>query len=231
MPISSAPGPALAGLVLDQKIRGIYRLKQALWRRSPQGKSFLLGQVQDATGSLGFVWWHADEQRQGALAQAPYLELEAKVELHKERLQLVLLGAKAHDGAGLDPASFQPAPAIDPERLWIRLEELIASIADPWLGPLLRALLVDDAAFATAFREAPAAVSMHHAWRHGLLAHTVAVTELALLLGGRYPTLDRDLLVAGALLHDACKCQELAWEGGPYRYTEAGNLIGHIRWA
>jgi 3'-5' exoribonuclease len=98
----------------------------------------------------------------------------------------------------------------------------------PKIHDLLRAIFIDDADIARRFREAPAAISMHHPWASGLLAHSISVARLADDVARRYPNeLDRSLLIAGALLHDLAKIDELSWRGA-YSYTTPGNLIGHI---
>ena len=107
-----------------------------------------------------------------------------------------------------------------------RLRALLSSIQ---LVPL-RALLLDrldDAAFAAAFARAPAAKSIHHAMLSGLLEHTLSVCELADRIAALYPILNRDLLLAGAFLHDVGKTRELASETG-FDYTDERRLVGHI---
>ena len=69
---------------------------------------------------------------------------------------------------------------------------------------------------------------MHHAYLGGLLEHTLAVAKLGGLIADCYPALDRDLLMAGALLHDIGKTRELAFAAFPFEYTVRGRLVGHL---
>jgi len=69
---------------------------------------------------------------------------------------------------------------------------------------------------------------MHHAYIGGLLEHTLSVTGLAMRIAEHYPSLDRDLLVAGALLHDLGKIREFSFSSVPFDYTEEGRLVGHL---
>jgi 3'-5' exoribonuclease len=75
-------------------------------------------------------------------------------------------------------------------------------------------------------RQAPAAVSVHHAWIGGLLEHTLQLLRLAEVMLPLYPELSRDIVLMGLFLHDLGKTSELSWERG-FNYTAEGNLIGH----
>jgi putative nucleotidyltransferase with HDIG domain len=92
----------------------------------------------------------------------------------------------------------------------------------------LRQLVADTlAAWGAELREHPAAKSIHHAYRGGLLEHVVSMAELAARLCTHYPELDRDLVLVGVLFHDLGKIRELG--AMPLNdYTREGRLIGHI---
>jgi 3'-5' exoribonuclease len=107
------------------------------------------------------------------------------------------------------------------------LEAAVASFTNPDLKRLLQALMADPA-IAQAYREAPAARQLHHAWLGGLLEHVVSLLGLADRVAAHYPMLDRDLLLTGVILHDLGKIRELAWETG-FEYTIEGSLLGHIQ--
>jgi 3'-5' exoribonuclease len=69
---------------------------------------------------------------------------------------------------------------------------------------------------------------MHHAYLHGLLEHTLSVTRLADSVCRHYDTLDRDMLVTGALCHDIGKVDEISFTSPSFNYTDDGRLLGHI---
>ena len=104
-----------------------------------------------------------------------------------------------------------------------QVRSLAAQVRDPHVRALLAAFL-DDPEIGPAFRRAPAAKSIHHAHEGGLLEHTLSVMELGGRVCDHYPQLDRDLVVAGALLHDIGKTRELS-DGD---YTDEGRLVGHL---
>ena len=120
-----------------------------------------------------------------------------------------------------------PATTRDVGALWAQLEASVESLANPDLKRLLKALLADSA-LAQAYREAPAARQLHHAWLGGLLEHVVSLLGLADRVAAHYALLDRDLLVTGVILHDIGKIRELEWETG-FDYTVEGVLLGHIQ--
>jgi 3'-5' exoribonuclease len=104
--------------------------------------------------------------------------------------------------------------------------ELVETVRDPHLGKLLRSFFMDEE-FARSFSESPASITLHSAAVGGLLRHTLNVAELCLKVKEIHPELDRDLLLAGALLHDIGKVQSFRISSN-ISQTEKGNLIGHI---
>jgi 3'-5' exoribonuclease len=107
------------------------------------------------------------------------------------------------------------------------LDARVAGVQDPWIRQLLSHLLVEDADLRAVFAQAPAAKSMHHVFLGGLLEHTLSVAGMAMRSCNHYPELNRDLVLAGVLLHDLGKTAELTYRRS-FGYSDAGNLIGHI---
>jgi 3'-5' exoribonuclease len=111
------------------------------------------------------------------------------------------------------------------------LDAYIGSIRDRPLRSLLRRCLGRETATGRAFRQHSAATRNHHAYLYGLLEHTLSVTGVCLRLAEHYKEqgvlLDRDLLIAGALLHDIGKTVEIDAPPAP-AYTTPGKLLGHI---
>ena len=113
------------------------------------------------------------------------------------------------------------------DELWQKLLGFVESFTDPHLKLLLNTLLADSG-LAQAYREAPAAKQLHHAWLGGLLEHVVSLLTLADRVAPHYPILHRDLLLTGVVLHDIGKVRELAWDVG-FEYSVEGTLLGHIQ--
>lgn len=133
--------------------------------------------------------------------------------------------------------SMRPASAYDPEELIAsgthsrdelvsEFTELVRSVNDSGLRRLLRAVF-GDKQFFERFQRCPGAQTHHHAYLGGLIEHTVAVASLCTTLAERYEMVDRDLLIAAAVLHDVGKVDELEYTTS-ITYTAEGRLVGHV---
>jgi 3'-5' exoribonuclease len=115
---------------------------------------------------------------------------------------------------------------MDPDAMFAQIRALVAQVRDGHVRALLESFL-DDPELAPAFRRAPAAKSIHHAFVGGLCEHTLSVMQLGWRICDHYPQLDRDLVTAGCLLHDFGKSREISPEPG-FEYTDEGKLVGHL---
>jgi 3'-5' exoribonuclease len=155
-----------------------------------------------------------------------FLRVQGKASVYLGKMQLVVQDlARLPDGE-VDLADYLPVAARSTEELVGELRTRVGSLTDPHLRRLLEAFLADPA-FLQLYATAPAAKTMHHVYLGGLLEHSLAVADLADDVSRRYPGVQRDLLVAGALLHDIGKVAELCYERS-FDYTDEGKLIGHI---
>ncbi len=120
------------------------------------------------------------------------------------------------------------ASARTVEQMEQDLRELIATVQSPHLGKLLERILGSRSRTWVEFRDAPAAKHYHHAYRHGLLDHSVTVTQAVSALSGIFHGVNRDLAVTGALLHDIGKLDAYRRIGEEIEMTDAGRLHGEI---
>lgn len=119
-----------------------------------------------------------------------------------------------------------PTTSKDINSLWIELNDCIDSVHDDDVRRLLKEVFADKE-LASLFAKAPAAQTFHHAWIGGLLEHVVSLCYLCGLAQAHYSWINRDLLIAGALLHDIGKIHELGYTVAIH-YTDEGQLLGHI---
>jgi 3'-5' exoribonuclease len=143
--------------------------------------------------------------------------------------------AVAADAAdGFDPDAFRPRSKFDAAAMFDELCGLVRErIADEPLGELTLKLLSDNR---TELLTLPAATKNHHGFSGGFLEHVLSVVKSAIFFADKYadyypdlaPPLDKDLVVAGAVLHDIGKLRELEWRAEGPAYTDSGSLIGHI---
>jgi 3'-5' exoribonuclease len=127
-----------------------------------------------------------------------------------------------------DPADLLDGPAKPLERMVADLRELVTTIQDRDLRRLLDRFLAEDSALWKRWSEAPAAKTYHQAYRHGLLEHCLSVAQGVNAMSATFPGIDRDLAVAGALLHDIGKVEAYAIRGGTIELSDAGKLEGEI---
>jgi 3'-5' exoribonuclease len=119
-----------------------------------------------------------------------------------------------------------PRSSHDPDAMFAQIRALVSQVRNQHVRALLLAFL-DDPEIAPAFRVAPAAKAIHHAFLGGLCEHTLSVLQLGWRICDHYPQLDRDLVTAGALLHDIGKSREISTAPG-FEYTDEGKLVGHL---
>ena len=128
---------------------------------------------------------------------------------------------------GVDTADFVPGAPFSPELMYGRIIELAESFNDEMLKKLVLAVLDE---YKDKIINLPGAFKLHHAIRGGLLMHTLGICRMAGAVTAVYPSVDRDLLLAGAILHDIAKAEEfsVAPTGLVDGYTVEGTLIGHL---
>jgi 3'-5' exoribonuclease len=197
-------------------------------RTTKTNKPYLNLILGDKTGQIeGRVWDVSDPRIEKVFDRGDIVKVRGSVSRFDERNQVkVDILRKAQPGE-VEKADLLPATTFDVAVLWKQLQSYIESIANPDLRRLLDALLADPL-IAAAYREAPAARQLHHAWLGGLLEHVVSLLGLAERVAAHYKLLDRDLLLTGVILHDIGKIRELSWEVG-FEYTIEGTLLGHIQ--
>lgn len=190
------------------------------------GNPYLALTLMDRTGEIEARAWD-NAARLDAVAEVGRIVLvEAQVKAFRDQLQLTVTGLQLVAEGSVDLAHFMPASRRGVSDMQAELAGLIASVADPGLNRLLTGLF--QGKLLQEFSRAPAAKMMHHACLGGLLEHTLSVAGLALKICDHYPRLDRDLLLAGALLHDLGKVREFSYASLPFDYTDQGRLIGHL---
>ncbi|MDR1038731.1 MAG: HD domain-containing protein [Deltaproteobacteria bacterium] len=187
---------------------------------------YLTLRLMDRTGSVTAKVWNDAERLRSKLAEGRVAVFQGRVELWQERPQLNVKNVFLADESEVNQEDYVPVSARAPEDMRGEFMGLVASIADPdFRGITERALGRDEA---QGFWTAPAAKHFHHAFRGGLLEHTLSVLKLADMFSRHYAALlNRSLLMAGAALHDVGKVWEFTAPPGQ-DYTTKGRLLGHL---
>ncbi|MGH9606599.1 MAG: 3'-5' exoribonuclease YhaM family protein [Terracidiphilus sp.] len=197
-------------------------------RTTKTNKAYLNLTLGDKTGQMeGRVWEPGDPRIAKDFERGDIVKVRGSASRFEDRVQLKVDQLRLALALEAEKADMLPSTQYDVAVLWSRLEATVESLTNPDLKRLLAAVLADPA-IAQAYREAPAARQLHHAWLGGLLEHVVSLLALADRVAAHYPLLDRDLLVTGVILHDIGKIRELSWTTG-FDYTVEGVLLGHIQ--
>ncbi len=222
--------PTLKGLKEGEVFTGFLLAQEAAYKVSTRGSEYLELKLADASGDLKAFLWdvRAVEGDPDAVRADVFVKVKGRVEAYNGRAQLRLDKVRfAADTEIEDFGRFFPTSRRPVDGMLAELDGLIAGVADPWIRQLLEAVFVSDAERRAAFAKAPAAKSLHHVFLGGLLEHTLSVAAMARLACSHYRDLNRDLVLAGVLLHDVGKTVELSYQRS-FGYTDAGNLVGHI---
>jgi len=210
-------------------IQGFALLTRKELRQDRNGKSFIDLELADASGSIVAKIWSDSPALNGRFETHQFVAFRGSVKNYRDQLQLTIDDCREATEAdrhfGFDETKLIPSTREDIDDLWMRLQRLFTEEVE---RPIMRRLAAETlAAYGKELREHPAAKSMHHAYRGGLLEHVVSMGELALLVCGHYKDLDRDLVLLGVLFHDLGKLRELG--AMPVNdYTLEGRLVGHV---
>jgi 3'-5' exoribonuclease len=233
--------PPVATLREQQEVDGVYACTRKERRVSRTGTPYLTVELADRTGTIPARAFRDADVLAGRFERGQLVRVRGRVERFRAELQIALSAIASADGFQTEPARFLPVAYRDLDELEGFLEHLARELYDPGLAALLQALLADEELRAE-IRRAPcsapapaggwasgssARAGSHHAYLGGLLEHTVAVATMALELGVLHPRLDRDLLLAAALVHDLGKTREFTY-GAEIGISADGRLLGHV---
>jgi 3'-5' exoribonuclease len=197
-------------------------------RTTKSNKPYLNLILGDKTGQMeARVWDPGDPRIAKSFERGDVVKIRGCVSRFDDRMQLKIEQLRKSVAGEADKADLLPCTTCDVDELWRQLMDFVESFTDPNLKQLLVSVL-SDPDLAQAYREAPAAKQLHHAYLGGLLEHVISLLTLADRIAPHYPVLHRDLLLTGVILHDIGKVRELAWNVG-FEYTVEGTLLGHIQ--
>jgi 3'-5' exoribonuclease len=195
------------------------------------GKSgeYLALVLQDASGQVAGRMFDGVDRFKHEFEIGEFVRAEGRTSVHNGELQLVAgnirrVNPEQDAAQGFREEDCIPSAPRPIGDMWTELVALVEAVTDRHLRVFLLRLLTDHEA---ALRDWPAAQTVHHAYRGGLLEHVLSMAQAGTALARHYGA-RADLVLAGAILHDIGKLQELAYDQGATSYTRDGNLVGHI---
>lgn len=213
-------------LVAGSAIDEVFLLAERNMANKKDGNPFLNVTLADRTGQVKGVVWDQVARIAAAVAEGDFVHVRAQVGDYRGSLQLVVKDMVRVPEDQVDAADFLAASTRDAGKMFERLKEMTSRMQTPHLKALFETFWADDA-FVAAYTRAPAAKQMHHAYIGGLLEHTLSMAVLSGMIAGHYSGVDRDLLLAGVILHDVGKIRELEYTRR-IDYTDEGRLLSHI---
>ena len=189
------------------------------------GKPFLTLILQDRTGDIEAKLWDISEQDEQTYKAETIVKVSGDLHNYRGRLQLKIRQLRpASPQDGMKISDFLETAPVSQDEMMGKITQYIFDMKNPNIQRVTRHLLKK---YSQDFLVYPAATKNHHEFVSGLAYHVISMLDLAKAISGLYPSLDRDLLYAGVILHDLGKVTELS---GPIStaYTTEGNLLGHI---
>ena len=190
------------------------------------GDPYLALTLGDRSGQIEAKMWDNVDDVLNAFEQDDYLKIKGLINKYKQRFQLTIHKLRKLGDSEIEFADYLPKTAKDIDELWRTLTGFISTFENPHLKSLVHAFM-DDPEIAVAYRNAPAAKTLHHAYIGGLLDHVVSLFRSCDLICRNYAQVNRDLLLTGAFLHDIGKIHELTYNRS-FSYTTKGQLLGHM---
>lgn len=180
--------------------------------------------LQDKTGSLEGKKWEMTSDDEKIFEVGAFVLVEGDVLSYRSNLQIKVIEGKRLNEKEMDISQFTMAAPVPLATLETQLKKILASIQDDAYASITKTLIQK---YYDRFIVYPAATRNHHEYTHGLLYHTLSMIAHAEPLIAYYPPINRDLVIAGILLHDLGKTIEFS---SPViaKYTVEGRLIGHI---
>lgn len=208
-------------------ISDIYLCKKKDLGKKSSGDDYYALILGDKSGSVDGKVWNPNNPGIGEFESGDYVHIDGFVKVFNQRPQITINRLRKCNEGEYDPAEYLPTSTKDINTMYRELMAFIKGVKNQYLSKLLNAVFMEDKIVAKAFSEHSAAKTIHHAFRGGLLEHTVSVTKLCNGFADNYELLNRDLLLSAAMLHDIGKLKELS-DLPENDYTDEGQLLGHI---
>ncbi|MFS4458220.1 3'-5' exoribonuclease YhaM family protein [Bdellovibrio sp. HCB2-146] len=190
------------------------------------GRPFMGMTLSDATGSIEARLWDRVEELSRAFEIGDIIKVKGLVQLFQNRKQLIVHRLERVEPESVNMDDFLAKSSRNPDDMLADLTQLVRSMRNDHLRQLVLDTL-EDPEIRPMILQAPAAKSIHHAWRGGLIEHILSICHIMDFMGKHYPFLNRDLLLFGAIFHDIGKLWELSYDAG-ISYTDRGRLLGHM---
>ncbi|MCX7990833.1 MAG: HD domain-containing protein [Proteobacteria bacterium] len=212
----------------NESIEEVFFINEKTLGIGKTGKPYISLKLSDKTGFMDGKIWDKVDLFANTFDKEDFVKIKGVTQLFQGSLQLVISDIKKIDSLDkINIDDFMPDSGVDIEKLYESFMNMGESIKNMYLNQLFKLFFYDNE-IVRKFKVYPAAKSFHHAYKGGLLEHSLSVARLSDYVYKHYgKELNRDILVFSSLLHDLGKIWELDFSLIP-TYTDKGKLLGHI---
>ncbi len=196
-------------------------------KKKKNGEDYCTVTFQDRTGTIEGILWTEVFLEAGDFSEGDLVSIESVIKEYRGSKQLIVNSLKKiKKDDDMDLSDYIKSTSKDIDLMFEEILGYIRSMENKYLKELLNIFMADKK-FVKNYRTSTAAVRYHHAYQGGLLEHSLNVVKICDMMAGIYDNLNRDLLLAGAILHDVGKIKEYS-SGVNLKITNRGRLLGHI---
>lgn len=209
-------------------VEGYCLLKTVEMKTTAKGMKYLDITVADKSGEMNAKYWNCTDAERSVYSAGDVVKIRGSIAPYNGVDQLKIDKIRpTTSGDNVNVGDFVPGSDYEPEQMYAALYEIANSFKDAELKTLVTTVYERNK---EALLTVPAAFKLHHAMRGGLLYHVLSIVRLCEGVCKVYPFVDRELLIAGAMLHDIAKITEFSLNkiGLVEEYSVRGNLLGHI---
>jgi 3'-5' exoribonuclease len=218
--------PELETLVKNDRVDHFLLIKKLELRSTKSGNDFLSTELGDKSTSVNANIWEGFSELVARGKVGDVVKVKGTIEEYQGSLQIRVTSIRlAGEKDNVQPRDFLPVSKRNPVDMKKEFYQKLKSVTSNYLKILLPEIF-NEKRFEL-FAEAPAGKAWHHAYIHGLIEHTLEIIKICELMCEFHQELNRDLLIAGAMLHDIGKIEELSFDSA-FEYTDKGKLVGHI---
>lgn len=209
-------------------VEGFCLVKNLEVKKTAKGIPYLDLILTDNSGEIGAKLWDYKEEVFGFIKQNSLLKVRGSISMFNDAPQMRLDRVRlANENDGVRIEDYVPSAEYNGESMYSAIVDVVNDFENTQLKTLVMAVLEQNR---TAMLYWPAAFKLHHAIRGGLLYHTLSILRMAQSIAEIYPSVEKDLLFSGVILHDVAKIGEfeVSETGIASGYTVEGTLIGHL---
>lgn len=208
-----------------EELENTFLVKHIAVAEAKDGKKYLNIIFTDASGDLEGRSWNNAEEIFNRIAKGRFVKASGRVNVFQGRKQFIVKSIEEIAADTINPSEFVHQAKRQPEDMYQDLIGIVNDLTDVYIRDLCKSILEDSEIKRRLFKW-QAGKTIHHAYQAGLLEHILSCSRLAATLSEFYQV-NKNYVVAGAILHDLCKIYELS-DDYNVEYTEEGKLVGHL---